>query len=183
MNWSDLIERVCERTGRPADEVKEILECFVDVALESLADGHDVSVRGLGTISSRWLEPRSLRSVHDSRRLMLDGRWVPRYRASSRVREALLSRTPQRWRDPRHQAAWRLAEALVGDLDLYHGDRAPQLEEQTPLPMVASICAVAFGPVWERVVRTWNAQVPPGISTEGQHLLRVAHERWRTRAH
>lgn len=183
MSWSTLLERVSERSGRPMDEVKEILEAFVEVSLEALSEGNDVPIRGLGTLGSRWLEPRSLRSVHDSRRLMLDGRWVSRFRASSRVRDALLSRTPQRWRDPRHQAAWRLAEALVGDLDLYHGDRAPKLDEQTPLPMVASICAVAFGSVWERVVQTWNAQVPPGIRAEGQHLLRVAHDRWRTRAH
>ena len=183
MNWTSLIEQVSERSGRPAPEVKEILESMVEVCIEALAEGEDLTLRGLGAVGSRWLEPRSLRSVHDSRRLMMDGRWVARFRPAARLRDALMARTPQRWRDPRHQAAWRLAETLVGDLDLYHGDRAPKLDDQTPLPMVASICAVAFGPMWERVVQTWNAQVPPGIRAEGQHLLMVAHERWRTRAH
>ncbi|HNC99829.1 MAG TPA: HU family DNA-binding protein, partial [Myxococcota bacterium] len=69
MNWTSLIEQVSERTGRPAPEVKEILESMVEVCIEALAEGEDLTLRGLGAVGSRWLEPRSLRSVHDSRRL------------------------------------------------------------------------------------------------------------------
>lgn len=91
----------------------------------------------------------------------------------------MLSRSPQHWRDISHQAAWRLAEALIGDLELYHPTKVPRLDQDTPLPMVAPICAVAFGPVWEHVLDTWNRSVSFEVRAEGSHLLRVAWRRWR----
>lgn len=178
MTWSELVRRVAERTGRPRDEVKETLDALADTILEDVAAGEEVPIRGVCLIGSRWQDAHALRSIADRRRLVLDGRWVPRLRSSAPLRQVLLARSPQRWRDPRHQAAWRLAEALIGDLDLYHKSRAPRLDEDTPLPMVASICAVAFSGLWERVIETWNAQVSPEIRGEGEHLLRVARARW-----
>lgn len=182
MNGTDMVSAIHDRTGIPRDQIKEVLDALTSMVVEALAQGEEVSLRGLGAFGARWQQPRSLRSVQDQRRLVLDGRWVPRFRPASALREALLQRSPQRWRDPRHQAAWRLAEALVGDLDLYQHARAPQLDEDTPLPMVASICAVAFGATWERVIQTWNAQVPDEIRADGDHLLRVAQQRWRSRS-
>jgi nucleoid DNA-binding protein len=181
MNGTDMVSAIADRTGIPREQVKEVLDTLTALVLEALGQGEEVSLRGLGSFGARWQEPRSLRSVQDQRRLVLDGRWVPRFRPASALREALLQGSPQRWRDPRHQAAWRLAEALVGDLDLYQRARAPKLDEDTPLPMVASICAVAFGATWERVIQTWNAQVPAEIRADGDHLLRVAQRRWRAR--
>lgn len=179
MNTTELIIAVSERTGLPRKEVQQAVGALLQILLEQAAAGEDVQLRGLGTMSARWLEPRALRSVADQRKVTLDGRWVPRFRPADALRTALLARTPQRWRDPRHQSAWRLAEALVGDLALYHGAQVPTLSASTPLPMVASICAVAFGPVWERVVETWNTGVPAQVRAEGDHLLRVALHRWR----
>ena len=182
MNGTEMVTAIEDRTGIPREQVREVLDALTALTLEALGQGEEVSLRGLGAFGARWQKPRSLRSVQDQRRLVLDGRWVPRFRPASALREALIQRSPQRWRDPRHQAAWRLAEALVGDLDLYQHARAPQLEESTPLPMVASICAVAFGSTWDRVIQTWNAQVPADIRADGDHLLRVAQRRWRTRS-
>ncbi len=179
MNTSELILAVSERTGLSRAQVREVVQALTQIVLEQAAAGEEVQLRGICTIGARWTDARPLRSVQDRARLTLDGRWLPRLRAASALKEATLQRSPQRWRDPRHQSAWRLAEALVSDLDLYHHAQAPTLSADTPLPMVASICAVAFGPLWERVVNTWNASVPFTIRAEGDHLLHEALRRWR----
>lgn len=179
MNWNELVDAVAARTGQPKALVRAILNAATAEVGARVATGDEVRLKGLGTLTSRWQNARTLRAVHDARKIALDGRWVPRFRSSAALRGALLLRSPQRWRDPRHQAAWRLAEALIGDLELYHGRSVPRLDEDTPLPMVAPICEVAFGPVWDRVLRTWNEKIPEDVRRDGQQLLRVAHLRWR----
>jgi len=183
MNWSELIERVADHTGLPQAQVKETLDALTSVVLTSIGQGEDVRLRGLCTLSLRWQEGRQLRSVADHRRIMLDGRWVPRLRPSSTVRQLALARSPQRWRDPRHQTAWRLAETLIGDLDLYHHGQAPLVTEVMALDQVAEACEQAFGPAWERVVETWVTRVPADVRAEEDHLLRVARARWRVEPH
>lgn len=181
MNTTELIEEIASRTGLPKTQVREVFSALSQIVSEKAANGDAIHLRGVCSISATWQEPRALRSVQDQRRLTLDGRWVPRLRAANALKEATLSRSPQRWKDPRHQRAWRLAETLIGDLDLYHHAKAPTLNESTPLPMVASICAVAFGSTWERVIQTWNSSVPFAVRTEGDHLLREALRRWRVK--
>ncbi len=183
MKWTELVTRVAALTGQPRDQVKETLDALAPVVLEALNDGEEVTLRNLCTIQLRWQDARQLRSVADHRRIMLDGRWTPKLRASLPLREAALARSPQRWRDPRQQSAWRLAETLIGDLDLYHSTRAPALPKDAPLEQVASACADAFGPAWDRVLQTWNTQVEEEIRAEGDHLLRVARARWHVETH
>ena len=183
MNWTELIERVAERTGLPQAQVKETLDTLTEVVLASIRDGEDVRLRGLCTLSLRWQEGRQLRSVADHRRIVLDGRWVPRLRPAASVREVALARSPQRWRDPRQQSAWQLAETLIGDLDLYHRGRAPLVSRDAPLPEVADACREAFGTDWARVMTTWEAQVPVDVRAEGDHLLRTARVRWSVTTH
>ena len=179
MTWSELVRTVAERSGLPHEEVKAVLDALPPVVLEAVSQGESVALRGICTVRARWLRPRTLRSIANQRRLVMDGRWVPRLSASSGLRKALMDRTPQRWRDPRHQAAWRLAEALVGDLDLYHNESAPLLYDHLPPKDIAERCARAFGAQWVRVLDTWSAQIPKEIREEADHLTREALRRWR----
>ena len=133
---------------------------------------------GLGHLGSRWQEARTLRTVQEQRKIVLDGRFVPRFRASKGVRDALLGRTPQLWKDPAHQAAWRIAETLVGDLNLYHKDKAPTLEQNQELAAVQKTCEAAFGPLWSRVVSAYDSQVPAAVRATRPYLLLIARRRW-----
>ena len=179
MNWSQLSAEVAARSGVPPKEAHAVLSALVEVTLEALAKGDDVVLRGLGTLSSRWQGMRTLRSVSGSRKLMLDGRFVPRFRAASRLRAALLTRSPQRWRDPEHQSAWRIAETLIGDLALYHGANSPgEISQDTPLDEVGAACRGAFGGAWMRVTGAWEVQVSPQVRDEKDYLLLAARRRF-----
>lgn len=183
MKWSELVDRVAARTGQPRDSVKKSLDALAPVVLEALDAGEEVNLRHICTIGLRWQEGRQLRSVSDQRRIVLDGRWTPRIRASSALRASGLARSPQQWRDPRHQTAWRLAETLIGDLDLYHHDQAPMLPKDLPLELVAAACAESFGPAWTRVLTTWAEQTPEDVRVEGNQLMQVARARWVVESH
>lgn len=183
MNWSELISAIAEREALPEETVRTVMRAAVDVSLESLAEGEDVTLHGLCTLGSRWQKPRSLRSIHDHRPLRLSGRFVPRIRPSSRLRRTLIARTPQPWRDDRHQAAWRVAQALIDDLDLYHEAQAPDdLDPAASLEDVQTRCARAFGDLWTQVQHTYRQQTPPEIHEQTNYLAQIAREQWGSRA-
>lgn len=181
MNRSDLVTEIAERTGLPRAAVQRVLKAQGEVALEVLARGESVTIPGLGSLGGRWQEARTLRTVHDQRKMILDGRFIPRFRSGKAVRDVLLARTPQLWKDPAHQAAWRVSETLVGDLSLYHKDKAPSLDPNLDLDAVKQACEAAFGPIWTRVVTAYETQVAASIRATRPYLLLSARRRWSAR--
>lgn len=179
MTPRDVIDAVVVRTGLPRAQVRRVVEALVGAVTDAVARGEDVPVAGLGTFGSRWGGERTVRSVHDGRKLALDGQYRPVFRPASALRDALRSRTPQLMRDPGHQRAWRLAEALVGDLALYHGHLAPTgLPADAPPADVHARCADAFGESWARVRASWDAQTPEAVRAARDHLAHAARRRW-----
>ncbi len=179
MKYGELVDRVAERSGRPKAHVRDVLSSLTSVAIEALGDGDEVPLRGLCVIGSRWQDPRPVRSIKSRRRVMLDGRFVVRYRTSKQVRETLTARTPQLWREPGHQQAWRTAETLVGDLDVYHSESAPtDLTGAEPTDRVRERCAISFGPVWTQVEASYQARVPAEVREQRDYLALAAMARW-----
>ena len=110
MNWTDLIKEICARTGLPQDQVKDVMGAQREIVLEALARGEDVPLAGVGTLGSRWQEARTLRSLQEQRKIMIDGRFIARFRPGKQIRDVLLSRTPQLWREPSHCRRGRLED-------------------------------------------------------------------------
>lgn len=174
MNWTELVSKVSEDTGMPAKTVREVLDAFVENTLDAVASGEDVRIKRVGTISRRWRKPTVVRSINDHRKMMLDGRWTPRFRPGTELKDRLAELTPQDWKDSRHQAAWNLAEALVGDLLLYHAELAPTCPETVQPDRLERQCAEAFGPLWDRVVQTFRRDVPEDVRDGRNYLGLVA---------
>lgn len=178
MNWRDLQVVVAERSGLPITSVRKILQTAMEVSVEALTRGEEVPLRGVGVLSARWKPPRVVRSVANRRKLRIDGRFVPRFQPSRSLRQALVERTEQTWRDPAHQEAWRVAETLVGDLDLYHPDKAPRLAGDEEHEDVHKVCARSFGRLWNQVETRFAGQVPENIRVHGDYLAQAALARW-----
>ncbi|MEZ4320316.1 MAG: HU family DNA-binding protein [Myxococcota bacterium] len=178
MNWTDLITTVAARAGTSIDDTREVLNAFVDVSTQQIVDGERVVVRGLGTLGTRWVGSRTLRSVSDGRKLRLDGRHVAQFRPSRSLKQSLVKQSPQLWRDERHQKAWKVAETLVADLALYHPTQAPKLDADAPSTTIQDACSASFGPLWARVRTTYEAQVPAEIRASKDYLALAAHSRW-----
>lgn len=178
MSWATLVDRVARRSGLPRAAVRTVLGAFVEEAEAELVAGEAVTLPGLGTLDRHWDAERTLRSVRDGRKLVLDGRWRPTFRPSERLRSALREQTPQLLRDPAHQRAWRLAETLVSDLALYHAAAVPTLAPDLDAPAVDARCASAFGPAWARARTTWAEQTPAEVRNVRDHLALAARRRW-----
>jgi integration host factor subunit beta len=179
MTWAELVAAVAARTGTSQSRIREILGVTVEIAAEALGDGESVSLQDLGRLDCRWRGPTIVRSVSDGRRMRVDGRWVPDFRPSSVLCERLEARTPQYWRDPEHQNAWRVAEALVGDVALYDPESAPEgIGAEDPDDQVHAKCAEAFGPSWTRARQGYDSRVSQAVRLCRDYLAIVARSRW-----
>lgn len=178
MNRTQLVERIATRSGSSKAEVRRVLEALAEVGIEALGHGESVQLAGLGSLELREQQPRTIRSIADMRRMRLGRRFTTRFRPSSRLRQAVQSLGGQEWRAPEHQAAWRLAETLVSDLDLYHGKRAPKLSAQAEDADVHDECEHAFGGLWTRVQDSFLNRTPPEVRSRHDYLAEAARQRW-----
>lgn len=179
MLWSEFIAEVADEAGMPKAQVSRALGAIAPVVRRRLVAGDSVPFPGVGTIDSRWQKPRSIRPIDAARRILLDGRWIPTFRPSKPLKKALLTRTAQRFADPEHQAAWRLAETLLSDLELYHQDRVPNgLEEEQDLAQVDAECGTAFGALWAQARRSFDSEAPAGRDTDLDYMAFAARRRW-----
>ncbi|MES2638931.1 MAG: HU family DNA-binding protein [Myxococcota bacterium] len=181
MKWQTLIERVATRAEAPRQTTRSVLDALRTEIEERLSAGESVTLPGVGTLTSQWIEPRTLRSIRDGRKVAIDGRYRATFRPATQLRATLRDRTPQTLLDPAHQRAWRLAETLVSDVALYHESATPQgVYASTELVEVDARCAQAFGLAWARARRTLDAQTPPEVRAARDHLAIAARRRWAT---
>lgn len=178
MNWTELVERVAAKANVPRTQAHTVLTTFASEVSTTLCEGGEVRIQGVGTLARRWREPTTVRSVKDNRRLRIDGRFVPVFKPSDTLRARLVSSTPQTWRDPEQQAAWRLAETLIADLGLYHAAKAPKLGPDVPAAEVDRLCGESFGPLWARVRATYNGRISEPVRETFDYLAQAAISRF-----
>lgn len=177
MKWSELIQQVATRTGLSNRQVKAVIDATLEVAQEAIGAGERVALPGIGTFHSRWQPARVVRAVSDQRRMRLDGRYVLQFRSAEALRERLMKRTPQSWREPGQQAAWRLAEALLSEIEMYHQERVPRFLPESDQDAEA-LLSRNLGQVWVRARQVFDHQTPAEARAGTDHLLQLARERW-----
>lgn len=179
VNWRELVDRTAVKTGLSKAQVDRILEAFVEVASDAITAPGSVKLKRIGTLVAEWRGGRVLRSPRDHKRMFLDGRFQLAFRPSESVKQELAARSPQMWKSPEHQGAWRLAETLLSDLELYHPDKVPRvLGMNTPDAEVLAVCESAFGVHWRRVMTAWEAGVPEAVRKSRDYLAHCARVRW-----
>ncbi|MBK9364939.1 MAG: HU family DNA-binding protein [Deltaproteobacteria bacterium] len=114
MTWNELIAAVAAKTGRSQTQTRELLDATMEQIVLALAEGEKVPLKGVGVLSSVWREARTVRSITNRRRMMVDGRYLPRFRpaqacasasrcARPRCSAALGTKRPGVW--PRRSSA------------------------------------------------------------------------------
>ncbi|WP_264297458.1 integration host factor subunit beta [Salinicola avicenniae] len=88
MTKSELIEQIAAR--RPelsAKEVESAVRVILDDITNALADGGRVEIRGFGSFSLHFREPRTGRNPKTGDPVDLDGKFVPHFKPGKELRE------------------------------------------------------------------------------------------------
>lgn len=176
MKWSNLIARVAERSGVPRKDTQKVLTALVHETLEALTNDDAVLIRGLGTFETRWRAHRVLRSVSSGEAIRLDGRYVPRFKPSTRLRRILAAQTPQLWQDPAHQAALDVAEAQFKALKAAPPPR--EIEGDEDLGQIDQLAAQTWGAGWTKARAEFVSKVPAEIRDQRDYLAVVVRKSW-----
>lgn len=174
MSWQKMKDRVADRSGVSKADTNRVLSSLLELVLEDLVAGETVVLPKIGSLSRRWRKQRIVRSIHSARKRPVDANWAAGFRSSSVLRDRLRELTPNYFQDKSNVDAWRVAEALIGDLELYHNQDAPKLTEEMSDQEVLTRCAEAFGEPWDRVTEEYGTKTKVQVD----FLSRAARRCW-----
>jgi integration host factor subunit beta len=88
MTKSELIERLAERqTQLSLKDVELVVKSLLEHMAQSLAQGKRIEIRGFGSFSLHFREPRVGRNPKTGQSVELDGKYVPHFKPGKELRD------------------------------------------------------------------------------------------------
>jgi integration host factor subunit beta len=92
MTKSELIERLCaEQTHLSAKEIEDAVKDIIEHMATSLEQGDRIEIRGFGSFSLHYREPRTGRNPKTGEKVELDVKYVPHFKPGKELRERVNS--------------------------------------------------------------------------------------------
>lgn len=89
MNKQGLIEVVHQQTGGTKTEAQEIVEGIVDSIVDSLKNGEEVSISGLGTFTVKHRNARQARNPRTGETVDVPAMNVPKFKPAKGLKDAV----------------------------------------------------------------------------------------------
>jgi len=89
MNKSDLAERVNQAVGGTKADSERSVEAIVDAITNSLKNGEEVSIAGLGIFEAKMRAGRTGRNPRTGETIQIPSMRVPKFRASKTLKDAV----------------------------------------------------------------------------------------------
>ncbi|WP_277922157.1 integration host factor subunit beta [Vibrio sp. qd031] len=88
MTKSELIERLCaKQTHLSAKEIEDAVKEILEHMATTLEEGDRIEVRGFGSFSLHFREPRVGRNPKTGEKVTLEGKYVPHFKPGKELRE------------------------------------------------------------------------------------------------
>lgn len=88
MTKSELIERLAaEQSHLSAKEVEDAVKDILEHMAGTLESGDRIEIRGFGSFSLHYREPRVGRNPKSGEKVELDGKYVPHFKPGKELRE------------------------------------------------------------------------------------------------
>lgn len=178
MSFSDFVDRVAEASGASKADVRRVLKAASQEVSACASRGESVRIPGLGTFDQSWSDPRVVRGIRSRRRRLLDGRYRIRFRPASALRDAVRGRSPELMSQDAHQSAWRLADTLLADLEVYGTLRDMKVDAEASDEDIRRQLATAGGADWTAAIETYENKVSSDVRGECDHLALAARHRY-----
>lgn len=88
MTKSELIEKLClEQSHLSAKEVEDGVKAIIEFMASTLEKGNRIEIRGFGSFSLHYREPRIGRNPKTGEKVKLTGKYVPHFKPGKELRE------------------------------------------------------------------------------------------------
>lgn len=88
LNKSDLIQLLSERCAHiPTRDIEQAVKGMVEHMAETLSAGHRIEIRGFGSFSIRYRQPRLARNPKTGTKVELGSKYVPHFKPGKGLRD------------------------------------------------------------------------------------------------
>ncbi|MBX2866472.1 HU family DNA-binding protein [Candidatus Kaiserbacteria bacterium] len=89
MNKADIINKVHETLGGTRADAERAVETMVSTIVDTLKDGNEVSIAGLGIFSAKMRNARTGRNPRTGETIQIPAMRVPKFRAAKALKDAV----------------------------------------------------------------------------------------------
>lgn len=90
MNRSDLIEQIYQnQTQLIREDIEAGVKCIIEHMSEELANGNRIEIRGFGSYSLRYREPKMARNPRSGETVATPGKYTPHFKPGKELRERI----------------------------------------------------------------------------------------------
>lgn len=89
MNKAEIIEKVHETLGGTKADAERAVETMINSIIETLKDGNEVSIAGLGIFSAKMRNARTARNPRTGETIEVPAMRVPKFRAAKALKDAV----------------------------------------------------------------------------------------------
>jgi DNA-binding protein HU-beta len=79
---AEIIAEIADKTGIDKADVSTTVEAFFDVVKESMAEGHNIYVRGFGSFINKKRARKVARNISQNTAIVIDEHYVPSFKPS-----------------------------------------------------------------------------------------------------
>ena len=86
-----LIQEIAKSTGSVRNDIKIVVEQFLDLLGEKLIEGNTIEIRGFGTFACKPRKARPARNPRTGETVLIDERLVPTFKFSNDIKDKINS--------------------------------------------------------------------------------------------
>lgn len=86
-----LIQEIAKSTGLVRNDIKTVVEQFLDLVGEKLIDGNTIEIRGFGTFACKPRKARPARNPRTGETVQIEERMVPTFKFSNDIKDKINS--------------------------------------------------------------------------------------------
>jgi DNA-binding protein HU-beta len=90
MTKADLIKEISEKTGNSKEDVSVIVENFIIVVKDSMADGNDVFIRKFGSFINKKRAAKLARDITKNIPVLVPEHFIPFFKPSPEFKEMII---------------------------------------------------------------------------------------------
>ena len=86
-----LIQEIAKSTGFVRNDIKTVIEQFLDLLGEKLIEGNPIEIRGFGTFACKPRKARPARNPRTGETVLIEERMVPSFKFSNDIKDKINS--------------------------------------------------------------------------------------------
>ena len=84
-----LIQEIAKSTGFVRNDIKTVIEQFLDLLAEKLIEGNTIEIRGFGTFACKPRKARPARNPRTGETVLIEERLVPTFKFSNDIKDKI----------------------------------------------------------------------------------------------